>query len=85
MKLNLCYAGDFETTTDENDARVWAYSLCNIEDYTEFIYGTSIDEFFELCKDYHHNYKIWFHNLKFDGSYIIDYLLKHDFTWITPL
>lgn len=82
MKLNLCYAGDFETTTDENDARVWAYSLCNIEDYTEFIYGTSIDEFFELCKDYHHNYKIWFHNLKFDGSYIIDYLLKHDFTWI---
>ena len=82
MKLNLCFAGDFETTTDENDARVWAYSLCNIEDYTDFRYGTSIDEFFEFCSDYLHNYKIWFHNLKFDGSYIIDYLLKHDFTWI---
>lgn len=82
MKLDLCYAGDFETTTDENDARVWAYSLCNIEDYTQFIYGTSIEEFFELCKDYNHNYKIWFHNLKFDGSYIIDYLLNHEFRWI---
>ena len=82
MKLNLCYAGDFETTTDENDARVWAYSLCNIQDYTEFIYGTSIEDFFKFCEDYQHNYKIWFHNLKFDGSYIIDYLLKHDFKWI---
>lgn len=82
MKLNLCYAGDFETTTDENDARVWAYSLCNIGDYTEFIYGTSIEDFFEFCEDYNHNYKIWFHNLKFDGSYIIDYLLKHDYIWI---
>ena len=82
MKLNLCYAGDFETTTDENDARVWAYSLCNIKDHTEFIYGTSIEDFFEFCANYLHNYKIWFHNLKFDGSYIIDYLLKHGYTCV---
>lgn len=82
MKLNLCYAGDFETTTDENDARVWAYSLCNVEDYTDFIYGTSIEEFFEFCQDYLHNYKIWFHNLKFDGSWLISYLLQQGYTWI---
>ena len=60
MNLKLCYAGDFETTTDENDCRVWAYSLCNIDDYNEFIYGNSIDEFFDICKDYLHNYKIIF-------------------------
>lgn len=82
MRLDLCYAGDFETTTDENDCRVWAYSLCNVEDPSEFIYGNSIDEFFEVCADYLYNYKIWFHNLKFDGIFIIDYLLKHGFTWI---
>ena len=82
MNLNLCYAGDFETTTDENDCRVWAYSLCNIEDPSDFKYGTSIDDFFDFCKDYLHNYKIWFHNLKFDGVFIIDYLLTHGFTWI---
>lgn len=82
MKLNLCYAGDFETTTDENDCRVWAYALCNVEDPTEFIYGNSIDEFFDICKDYLHNYKIWFHNLKFDGVFIINYLLNHGFTHI---
>lgn len=82
MKLSLCYAGDFETTTDKNDCRVWAYSLCNIEDHNEFVYGNSLDDFFELCQDYLHNYKIWFHNLKFDGVFILNWLFKHDFKWI---
>lgn len=83
MNLRRCYAGDFETTTDENDARVWAYSLCNVDDPSEFIYGNSIDDFFDFCADYTHNYKIWFHNLKFDGVWIISYLLSHNFTWIS--
>lgn len=82
MKLELCYAGDFETTTDENDCRVWAFSMCNVNNFDEFIYGTSIEEFFDICSDYLHNYKIWFHNLKFDGVFIINYLLSHGFTWI---
>lgn len=82
MNLSLCYAGDFETTTDENDARVWAFSMCNVDDPSEFIYGNSIDEFFDVCADYLHNYKIWFHNLKFDGVWIISYLLSHGYTWI---
>jgi hypothetical protein len=82
MKLSLCYAGDFETTTDENDCRVWAYSLCNIANHNEFIYGNSIDEFFDICQDYLHNYKIWFHNLKFDGTFILHWLLEHGYTWI---
>ncbi len=82
MNLRNCYAGDFETTTDENDARVWAFSMCNVEDPSEFIYGNSIDDFFKVCQNYSHNYKIWFHNLKFDGVWIIHYLLTHGYTWI---
>ena len=82
MNLALCYAADFETTTDENDCRVWAYSLCNVEDPSEFIYGNSLDEFFDICADYLHNYKMWFHNLKFDGVFIISYLLEHGYEWI---
>ena len=82
MKLNLCYAGDFETTTDEHDCRVWAYALCNVEDPSEFVYGNSIDGFFDFCENHLHNYKIWFHNLKFDGIFIINYLLNHGYTWI---
>lgn len=82
MNLKLCYAGDFETTTDENDARVWAYSMCNVENPNEFIYGNTLDEFFKVCSNYSHNYKIWFHNLKFDGVWIISWLLNNGFTWI---
>ena len=83
MKLSRCFAADFETTTDENDCRVWAYSICNIEDYTDFRYGNNIDEFFEFCANSKENYKIWFHHLKFDGIYILDYLFRNSFTHIT--
>ena len=82
MKLSSCFAADFETTTDENDCRVWAYALCNVEDYTDFKYGNSLREFFDFCSNPVTNYKIWFHNLKFDGVYIIDYLLKNGFEWV---
>ena len=82
MKLSRCYAADFETTTDENDCRVWAYSLCNIEDYTDFKYGNNIDEFFEFCMNSKINYKMWFHNLRFDAIYILDYLFRNGFTHI---
>lgn len=82
MKLSSCFAADFETTTDENDCRVWAYALCNVEDYTDFKYGNSLKEFFDFCSNPVANYKIWFHNLKFDGVYIIDYLLKNGFEWV---
>ena len=82
MKLSSCWTADFETTTDENDCRVWAYSLCNVEDYTEFEYGNSIDGFFDFCSNPIHNYKVWFHNLKFDGIYLLDYLFSHGFEWI---
>lgn len=83
MNLKLCYAGDFETTTDVDDCRVWAYSLCNVDDHNEFIYGDSIDEFFDFCQDNVKNYKIWFHNLRFDGIFLINYLYSHGFTWIS--
>lgn len=82
MKLSRCFAADFETTTDENDCRVWAYAVCNVDDYTDFRYGNSIEEFFDFCSNPVSNYKIWFHNLKFDGVYIINYLLNNGFEWV---
>lgn len=81
MKLSNCWTADFETTTDLNDCRVWAYSMSNVEDQT-FIYGTSIEEFFENISEGSENYKIWFHNLKFDGNYILHYLFTHNFKWV---
>lgn len=77
------YAADFETTTDEKDCRIWAYSLCNIDDPEDFIYGTTFEEFMEWCAEPKQNYTLYFHNLKFDGSFIIAWLLEHGFEYIS--
>ncbi|MBO7731563.1 MAG: hypothetical protein J6S67_03400 [Methanobrevibacter sp.] len=82
MKLNKCYVADFETTTDEDDCRVWAYSICNVDDYNIFLYGNSLDAFMEFCANQKDNYKIWFHNLKFDSAFILFWLHENGFTWI---
>lgn len=76
------FACDFETTTNENDCRVWAYALCEIGNVDNFIYGNSIDEFIKFCKNKKENYVLYFHNLKFDGEYIFNYLLNNDYECI---
>lgn len=84
MSLSNCWTADFETTTDVNDCRVWAFSLCNIENYEIFEYGTSIEEFFEWLELHDkENLKIWYHNLKFDGFYLTSYLMNEGYTWIS--
>lgn len=77
-----CFTADFETTTDENDCRVWAFALCEIGNPSNFIYGNSIEEFIKFCANPKENYKIYFHNLKFDGCFILDYLENHNFIFI---
>lgn len=80
--MSKLFTADFETTTDENDCRVWAYAICEIGNVNNFIYGNSIEGFIEFCKNKKHNYKIWFHNLKFDGEYIFYYLLSNGYEYI---
>ena len=76
------FACDFETTTNETDCRVWAYALCEIGNVDNFKYGNSIDEFIRFCKDKKENYVLYFHNLKFDGEYIFNYLLNNGYECI---
>ena len=82
MKISKCWSADFETTTDEKDCRVWAYSLSNIEDPQEFLYGTSLDEFIEWCANPKENYTLYFWNLKFDSAFIISYLFENGYEFI---
>ena len=77
-----CFTADFETTTDIDDCRVWAYALCEIGNVNNFLYGNNIESFIDFCKNPKENYKIWFHNLKFDGEYIFSYLLKNEYELI---
>lgn len=76
------YTADFETTTKLDDCRVWAYAISEIGNPDNFIYGNSLDDFMKWCSDPHNNMTVYFHNLKFDGEFIIDWLLKHGYTHI---
>lgn len=79
----IAYTADFETTTDEDDCRVWAYSICGIEDPSEFYYGNNFEDFIEFCANPKANYTLYFHNLKFDGAFIMTWLLSHGYTYIS--
>ena len=76
------FTADFETNVSEQDCRVWAYALCEIDNINNFIYGNSIDDFIEWCSNPKENYLLYFHNLKFDGEYIFSYLLNNGYTCI---
>ena len=67
------FVADFETTTDKNDCRVWAFAICEVGNIDNIIIGNNIDDFMNFCKK-RGNHKIFFHNLKFDVQFIISWL-----------
>lgn len=73
------YCADFETTTETEDCRVWAYSVTEIGNTEFFKYGTTIESFMKLMKN-HNDSTFYFHNLKFDGEFIMNYLFRNGFT-----
>lgn len=81
---NKKFTADFETSTPnwyeiDGYARVWAWAICEIGNTDNFIYGNNIDDFMKFCEG-KENYTFLFHNLKFDGQYIIDWLFRNGFT-----
>lgn len=81
-KLIKKYTADFETATwEEKETWVWAYAICDIEDNKNIIIGNNINDFMMWCKE-NNNPVLYFHNLKFDGEFIIHYLLENGYTCI---
>lgn len=78
-QTRIDYMADFETTTDPLDCRVWSWGFVTIEnpDYHDVIVGHSLEDF--LAATQRHNGNWYFHNLKFDGTFIIDWLLKNGY------
>lgn len=74
----MLITADFETTTKEEDCRVWAWGTCEIGNTDNFTYGNSIDGFFNYMES-NENSTYYFHNLKFDGEFILVYLFEHGF------
>lgn len=76
------FTADFETATwDPNETWVWAWATCEIGNFENIEIGNDIETFFEFCQK-EKNPVIYFHNEKFDGEFIIYYLLTHGFSWI---
>ena len=70
------FCADFETTSllnleKDGRVRVWLWSLVSVQNPQNKQYGFDIQSFFKAVKRSHIK-KIFFHNLKFDGKFIID-------------
>lgn len=74
------FTADFETTTDPDDCRVWAVGVCNINSL-KCEYSNNIEWFIEWCS-LHPGTVVYFHNLAFDGSFIMDYLERSGWDWV---
>lgn len=82
------YVADFETTSygyylDNGYTKVWLFAVCDNEAAITKI-GTSIDDFMDYIKTLYGK-TIYFHNLKFDGEFIISWLLNNDFQYYEDL
>lgn len=93
-QLKHMYVADFETCDDERiagfdnksgqyikDQKVWLAGFKNLETL-ESTYFYNLNDFMEaiLSRGENTNTEYAFHNIKFDGSYIIPWLLKNNYT-----
>jgi hypothetical protein len=76
------FVADFETTTNPDNCHVWAYAICEVGNKEEVIIGTNIHDFMMWCKKQPDNVKVYFHNLKFDGQFILHWLFKNGFVHV---
>ena len=76
------FTADFETSTWlKDESFVWAWALCEIGNTGNLRIGNTIESFFETIRK-ENNPIILFHNLKFDGEFILYYLLKNGYEYV---
>ena len=73
------FTADFETCVWlPDETYVWAWAVSEIGNDDNIIIDNNIDSFIEFCKN-EKNAEFYFHNLKFDGEFIIYWALTHGF------
>jgi len=82
MNKSTLWSCDFETTTNPDDCRVWAWAAVNIEALNEPLYGNSIESFMLWLSNLKQG-KVWFHNAKFDCEFIMWWLLTNGFEHVS--
>lgn len=77
------YVADFESTTNENDCRVWAWGVMELGNHENTTIGYTIDDFMVWCMQQPDNPRIYFQNLKFDSSFIIYWLIANGYRHVS--
>lgn len=80
MKRYIC---DLETTTHENDCRTWCFALCDI-DSLDITLGKTTADLLNILYNLSSPI-VYFHNLKFDGNFLVYTLLKSGWEWVPNL
>lgn len=80
LKKRDVWSADFETTGKANlekdgYVRVWLWSLARMDGEKEYS-GTTMESFLEKVKEEAVK-RCFFYNLRFDGSFLVDWLLRH--------
>lgn len=74
----MAWMADFETTDTDEGVRVWCWYACEIGNMINCRKGIDIESFISFLQDDKID-QIYFHNLKFDGQFIVDYMLKNNY------
>ena len=79
------FTADFETATwYEDKTYVWAWASCEIGNEENLKIGNNINSFIEYALE-QNNSKFFFHNLKFDGEFIINWAFLNGFKHVEKL
>lgn len=78
------YTADFETNNSdkaiaEQKTNIWLWDVCDCVDY-QHVHGTTMESFIEYLLNFKESITIYFHNLKFDGDFLVYGLLTNGFT-----
>lgn len=73
----LKIVADLETTTTPEDVRAWAVCAVDIQTAETVFIGNNLTSFFEWLEN--KNTVCYFHNLKFDGEFILSWLFNHGY------
>lgn len=76
------YVADFETIPSD-PTRVWLWVILDEQEQAE--HGNDISSFFTRLERFKKSETIYFHNLKFDGSFIIVWAVKRGFKIVDSL
>jgi hypothetical protein len=82
------WVADFETTSKKRKdfdgaCYVWGVGICEVGNPDNITILKSMSEFIEWCINTKSNDTVYFHNMKFDGNFIIQWLLRNDYKFVS--